>query len=556
MVLWKSVTDVTRTRSLLWKTAHSLLKGGFIHMSATLPTPAAQYLRMSTEDQQYSIANQRTRIQEYAQNHGFNVIKTYEDPGKSGVIIKHRKGLSSLLKDVVSGEAKFRAILVYDVSRWGRFQNPDEAAHYEFLCASSGIPLHYCAEQFSNDGTASSSLLKALKRSMAAEFSRELGDKVFHGKTQIVQLGFWVGGPPGYGYRRRMVSADGKLKQTLKKGQEKSLKTDRITLVLGPRKEIEVVRMIFSMAAKGSNCTDIVRELSRRDILLDGRQWNDVTVLNILTNPKYIGCNVWNRHTQRLDAPLTDVDPQFWIKKPLAFPPIVKQHTFDRAQQTLQRMRDSRWPDEKILNRIRRLLKATGRLSEPLLLKARGMPSTSTIHKHFGSYRQLYEKLGYDLDNYQVFRSDQFQRSKRLRKALGDDLKMLFPDHIAVTLSWRGARSILRIDDTFMVSILFCRQEKLQTGHCWAATPAPVERDYITLLCLLSSRFDRVLEYYVAPRLGPWKSLRLYRNGQFLRETVKLDRLSDFYVTVRKIWEERSSSGPEVPLRPPQSISL
>jgi hypothetical protein len=23
---------------------------------------------------------------------------------------------------------------VYDVSRWGRFQDPDEAAHYEFLC--------------------------------------------------------------------------------------------------------------------------------------------------------------------------------------------------------------------------------------------------------------------------------------------------------------------------------------------------------------------------------------------------------------------------------------
>ncbi len=62
-------------------------------MSATLPTPAAQYLRMSTEDQQYSIANQRIRIQEYAQKQGFNVIKTYEDPGRSGVIIKRRKGL-------------------------------------------------------------------------------------------------------------------------------------------------------------------------------------------------------------------------------------------------------------------------------------------------------------------------------------------------------------------------------------------------------------------------------------------------------------------------------
>jgi DNA invertase Pin-like site-specific DNA recombinase len=516
-------------------------------MAATSPIPAAQYLRMSTEDQQYSTTNQRIRIQEYAQNNSFNIIKTYEDPGKSGVILKHRKGLSALLKDVISGDAKFRAILVYDVSRWGRFQNPDEAAHYEFLCAHSGIPLHYCAEQFSNDGTASSSILKALKRSMAAEFSRELGDKVFLGKTGIVQLGFWVGGPPGYGYRRRMVSEDGKLKQVLKKGEQKSLKTDRITLVLGPREEIEGVRMLFSMAAKGNNCTDIARELNRRNILLNGKQWSDVTVLNIMTNPKYTGCNVWNRRTQRLDTPLKPVEPGLWIKKTRAFPPIVDQRTFDRAQATLQRMRDARWPDEEILKRVRRLLKTKGKLSENLLLKARGMPSTSTIHKHFGSYRRLYEKLGYDLDARLVFRSDQFQRSKHLRKSLGDELKMLFPDHVVVNLSWRGGRSVLRIDDMFMVSILFCGNEKIQAGHCWAVRPVPAERDYITLLCLLNLTYDRVLHYYVAPKLGQWDYLRLRgRSSPFLRETEKLDHLSHFYDVVKRLWGKRSSSGSEI----------
>jgi DNA invertase Pin-like site-specific DNA recombinase len=521
-------------------------------ISTSTPILAAQYLRMSTEDQQYSIANQRARIREYAQNKGFSIIRTYEDPGKSGVIIKQRKGLSALLKDVVSGEAKFRAILVYDVSRWGRFQNPDEAAHYEFLCASSGIPLHYCAEQFSNDGTASSSIFKAFKRTMAAEFSRELGEKVVRGKTRLAQMGFWMGGPPGYGYRRRMVSAEGKLKEVLITGQQKSLKTDRITLIPGPRKEVESVRMIFSMAADGNNCTDIVRALDRKNILINGRQWNDVTVLDILNNPKYTGSNVWNRRTQRLHTPLRKVEPHLWIGKPLAFPPIVDRQTFEQAQATLQSMRDSRWPDEKTLKRVQRLLKTKGRLSEGLLLKARGMPSTSTIHKRFGSYRQLYEKLGYDLDFRHVFRSDQLQRSKCLRRALLDELKKRFPDHVAVTLSWRGGRATLRIDDTFMVSILFCRQEKADTGRCWAAVPVPAERDYITLLCLLSPRFDRVLQYYVAPRLGPWKYMRLYRNSSFLRETVKLDRVSDLYATVKKIWEERSSSGPEVASCSPQ----
>ncbi len=177
--------------------------------SAVPLVPAAQYVRMSDEMQQYSIDNQKAAIQEYASRHGFTIVKTYADIGKSGVVAKHRTALRELLKDVVSGNAGYKAVLVYDVSRWGRFPNNDEAAHYEFLCYSSGIPLHYCAESFANDGTASSALLKALKRSMAAEFSRELGDKVFRGKTRIVQLGFWVGGPPGYGFRRLMVSAKG-----------------------------------------------------------------------------------------------------------------------------------------------------------------------------------------------------------------------------------------------------------------------------------------------------------------------------------------------------------
>jgi Resolvase, N terminal domain len=56
----------------------SLDKEDSPRLSDTLPIPAAQYVRMSTEDQQYSIANQRIRLQEYARNHGFNIIKTYE----------------------------------------------------------------------------------------------------------------------------------------------------------------------------------------------------------------------------------------------------------------------------------------------------------------------------------------------------------------------------------------------------------------------------------------------------------------------------------------------
>jgi DNA invertase Pin-like site-specific DNA recombinase len=115
--------------------------------------PVAQYLRMSTEHQQYSLENQSSAIENYAESHSFEVVHTYSDTAKSGLVLRYRTGLQQLLKDVVGGTSGYRAILVYDVSRWGRFQDTDESAHYEFLCKSAGAPVHYCAETFANDGS-------------------------------------------------------------------------------------------------------------------------------------------------------------------------------------------------------------------------------------------------------------------------------------------------------------------------------------------------------------------------------------------------------------------
>jgi DNA invertase Pin-like site-specific DNA recombinase len=56
---------------------------------------------MSDEAQEYSIDNQKAAIQDYALPHGFAIVKTYADPGKTGVVATHRKGLSDLLHDVV-----------------------------------------------------------------------------------------------------------------------------------------------------------------------------------------------------------------------------------------------------------------------------------------------------------------------------------------------------------------------------------------------------------------------------------------------------------------------
>jgi hypothetical protein len=134
----------------------------------------AQYVRMSTEHQQYSTENQADMIARYSESHRMEIVKTYADHGRSGLSLAGREGLTRLLRDVETGVADFAAILVYDVSRWGRFQDADESAYYEYVIKRAGIRIHYCAEPFENDGSLPSSLLKTLKRTMAGEYSREL----------------------------------------------------------------------------------------------------------------------------------------------------------------------------------------------------------------------------------------------------------------------------------------------------------------------------------------------------------------------------------------------
>ena len=165
--------------------AHSLAES-----ASPLPTlRAAEYVRMSTEHQQYSTQNQAQTIREYAAHRGIEIVKTYSDDARSGLIIGGRAALQQLVADVESGAADFSVILVYDVTRWGRFQDTDESAYYEYRCRKAGMLVAYCAEQFENDGSPTSTIVKSVKRAMAGEYSRELSVKVFAGQCRLIELG-------------------------------------------------------------------------------------------------------------------------------------------------------------------------------------------------------------------------------------------------------------------------------------------------------------------------------------------------------------------------------
>jgi DNA invertase Pin-like site-specific DNA recombinase len=170
---------------------------------------------MSTEHQKYSTENQADAIRAYAAQRAIEIVKTYADAGKSGLRLDGRDALKRLIEDVENGHPGFETILVYDVSRWGRFQDADESAYYEYRCKRAGIAVQYCAEQFENDGSPVSTIVKGVKRAMAGEYSRELSAKVFAGQCRLIELGYRQGGAAGYGLRRQLIDQSGAAKGQL-----------------------------------------------------------------------------------------------------------------------------------------------------------------------------------------------------------------------------------------------------------------------------------------------------------------------------------------------------
>lgn len=380
---------------------------------------AAQYVRMSTEHQQYSIDNQQAAIARYAQEHGFEVVKTYADPARSGLDLAHRPGLRSLLEDVLSAEPGFEAVLVYDVSRWGRFQDVDESAYYEFLCKKARVGVHYCAEAFPNDGSLTSSLLKLVKRTMAAEYLRELSAKVYAGQCRLAAAGFKLGGRAGYGLRRLLLDADGNPKAVLQDGERKSLTTERVTYCLGPDEEVRTVRSIFSMFLD----QDIpVRRIAR---LLNDRciprgifgPWDHNAVFRILTHPKYAGCAVFNRASEKLKTKKVRNPPDQWVTRPGTFPAIVSQDIFERAQAKLSNLVNRR-SNERLLEELRDAAKSLGKLTPASLGKESGLAGASTYVKRFGSLMRAYELIGYQAPRYTLNSLESRRRIANLRISL------------------------------------------------------------------------------------------------------------------------------------------
>lgn len=494
--------------------------------------PAAQYVRMSTEHQQYSLDNQKEVIAGWAALNGYEIVNTYTDRGKSGLVLRNRPALKQLLADVAANP-DFAAVLVYDVSRWGRFQNSDEAAHYEFLCNEAGMQVHYCAENFINDGNIPNLIMKALKRVMAAEYSRDLSRRVRAGIKRLVELGYSSGGLAPYGYRRMLVSAAGEERGLLKFGDRKGLATDRVRFVLGPRNEVDCVRLIFDLALQGKLPAEICRELNMQGMLRDGKPWRRHQVLFIVRCPKFAGINTWSRDaSSSVGGPRRRLPVEQWVMKVNAFPAIIDPQLFESVQKKLNEAR--RVPSNEILlQKLNEVLQENGRLSTKIIreaYQARKLPSKSIYFQRFGSLHQTYTQVGFNCSIEHFKGQQQRKNTEKLRDALIDWIVELFPGHLQASPGVkRCMRRVLLVDMRLRLTVHVCSRFKRTITRRWLLNRVEVGPSEAVLLCTLNDRNTAIESYYVLRGISE-KQLRMIPEGdRVLREALKLDSVAELY---------------------------
>ena len=362
--------------------------------------PAAQYLRMSKEHQRYSIRNQARAIAAYACQHGLSIVKTYTDPGESGLTLRDRPGLQALLADAIKPDRPFERVLVLDVSRWGRFQNLDQSGHYEFICFEAGAPVIYCAEPFENDGTPVMALLKQIKRLQAAEYSRELSGKVLYAQILQAKIGHKLGGSRRFGFDRILVDEHDRPIQRLEPGQTKALANQRVVYAVGSDDEVKVIRDIFTWYTRDRMS---IRQIGKRLIDTnaprgDHSSWSESRVRRILSDELVLGVYVFNRTTQRLKSKPRQNPPEALIKTKIV-EPIISRALFESAARRLRIRRHDITPDEH-LAAVSRLLRAKGYLTGKLITQCPYTQSADVLTRKFGSIHRVYELVGYKPDGW------------------------------------------------------------------------------------------------------------------------------------------------------------
>ena len=293
------------------------------HSSRAGLVPAVAYYRMSTDEQENSIPEQRKAVCQFAADKGYRILREYKDEGIGGDETAKRKDFQRMIADAERGE--FRAVLCWDMDRFGRFDSI-EAGRWIYPLRQAGVHLATVAQGVIDWSDFASRVLYGIQQESKHAYLRDLSRNVMRGMLDRALTGQWAGGKPPIGY---VVGADGKL-------------------ALGDERNIQAVRELFQGYLAGHSLRSLTEHLNAQGYLTaGGKPWNYVAVRFVLQNRNYTGDFVWNlRNSSKYNAireGRIEATPRpgynqrgDWIVIPKNHPAIVSPETYESANKRLR----------------------------------------------------------------------------------------------------------------------------------------------------------------------------------------------------------------------------
>lgn len=274
------------------------------------------YIRISTkkDSQKTSIDNQKKYINEWARINGYNIVDFYTDV-KTGAYSYLRNEMTRLKNDISAG--KIKGIASKEISRTSR--DILDIIELKRGLVSQGAFFISIKEDY-DSRTDDDEFLLVIHAGLAQKERKVTSTRVKitqmikanEGKTNVAK--------PAFGYK---LSEDGQ------------------HLVLNPD-TAKTYKLIVDKFIGGWGRLKICKFLNSQGIKTGsgGNNWTTNSVLNILSNPVYLGINMYNvTLTVRDSAGKAKrmVRPQEqWIVRENTHPPLISKDRFDRIQQIIQ----------------------------------------------------------------------------------------------------------------------------------------------------------------------------------------------------------------------------
>lgn len=235
------------------------------------------YTRVSTTMQidGYSLDAQRSRLKAYADFNGYEIVKEYEDAGKSGKSIEGRTEFNRMMEDIKAGVDGVSYVLVFKLSRFGR----NAADVLSTLQVMQDFDVNLICVEDGIDSSKDAGKLMISVLSAVAEIEREnIRIQTMEGRIQKAREGRWNGGFAPYGY---------------------SLKNGVLEI---NEEEAEAIRIIFDQYVNTEHgANGVARYLANHGINKIQRQnghaplFNASLIRQILRNPVYCGKIAYGR---------------------------------------------------------------------------------------------------------------------------------------------------------------------------------------------------------------------------------------------------------------------